>query len=112
MRMSFVWWNTSLSPLGRPRATEDQMAMAIWVVKYLTETLEVDCLALGEITTADLARFQEEIDLRKYEIYDGTHREGRLLFDTSALSRTSNLNLIYTLDVVSARGNHKLRVAT
>jgi len=54
MRITFAWWNTSLSPLGRRRATPDQRAVAGKVVKFLAVTARVDCLALGEVTAEDL----------------------------------------------------------
>jgi len=59
MRISFAWWNTGLSPLGRRRATPEQLAIAQRVVLYLATNIRVDCLALGEVTSEDVADFLE-----------------------------------------------------
>lgn len=111
MHISLAWWNTSLSPLGKPRATEDQMATAIEVVRYLTKTLQVDCLALGEITADDLNYFVTQIELGDYEFHDGTLKTGRLQFDTGVLYRKRTLRLIHFTSVVASRGSRTLKVA-
>jgi len=88
------------------------MAIAISVIKYLIETIEVDCLALGEVAAVDVTRFQEEMELGGFGIYEGTKTQEQPLFDTTVFYRTNALDLINTLKILSARGSHKLRIAT
>lgn len=111
MRISIAWWNTSLSPLGKSRATVKQRETALEVVEYLTKDLEVDLLALGEITTDDLAEFVSKLKLDDYEIYDGTLKTGRLQFDTGSLYRKRSFRLFNSTSLVAARGSRSLKVA-
>lgn len=111
MRLSLAWWNTSLSPLGKARATDEQKAVALEVVKYLTKDVKVDFLALGEITKIDLDFFLTKLDLNDYEMHDGTIKEGRLQFDTGAIYRKDSLMLCDSKSFIASRGSHSFKVA-
>ena len=111
MRLSFAWWNTSLSPLAKPRATEEQKALALSVIEFLTKHVGVDCLALGEITAQEVNEFISIGELVDFEFYDGTFKSGRLQFDTVVLYRKDRLKLVNTSDLISIRGQHKLKLA-
>ena len=111
MRISLAWWNTSLSTSGKPRATEQEKAFAVQVVRFLTEALGVDCLALGEVTAADLGGLLLGSGLRDYAFHDGTLRFGRLQFDTGLIYRRTKLRVLHSLSIVTKRGNHSLKVA-
>lgn len=111
MRLSLAWWNTSLSPLGNPRATDEQKAVALEVVRYLTKEVKVDCLALGEIIESDLDYFLTKLDLKDYALFDGAIKEGRLQFDTGAIYRKDSLMLCDTKSFIASRGSHSLKVA-
>lgn len=111
MRICFAWWNTSLSPLGKSRATRDQKAVALDVVSYLTKQVLVDCLALGEVTAENIAEFVARSDLSDYEFHDGTLRTGRLQFDTGVLYRKDTLRLVNSTSIVATRGKRSLKVA-
>jgi len=111
MRISFSWWNTSLSPLGRRRATGEQKAIAFEVIKYLVTQVGVDCLALGEVTVEDVEEMITSTGLNGYEFVDGTLNSGRLQFDTGLLYRKEKLQLVNLTSLVSARGSRSMKVA-
>jgi hypothetical protein len=112
MHLSLAWWNTSLSPVGNPRATEIQKEFALQIVRYLTCDLKVDFLGLGEITAGDLDDFVKKLNLNdEYDIYDGTLKTGRLQFDTGSLYRKNAFRLFGSTSLVTARGIHNLKVA-
>lgn len=111
MRMSFAWWNTSLSPLGRRRATPEQKAVAQNIISYLIKYLQVDCLGLGEVTTEDVDDLLTQKELTNYEFYDGTLKTGRLQFDTGILYCKDKLQLINSQSLISTRGSHSLKIA-
>lgn len=111
MRLSFAWWNSSLSPLGKSRATNEQKSIALAVVRYLTEEVKVDCLALGEVTYDDLIAFKSELELQDYEIIDGTLKKERLNFDTGVIYRKSSLYFVSQESITINRSNHHLKLA-
>lgn len=112
MRMIFAWWNTSLSPLGRRRASVNQKKFAAEIITHLITHMDVDCLALGEVTPEDIGDIASSVDLRSYALYDGTHKSGRLQFDTIVLYKKEKLFLIDSLALISSRGSKRLKVAT
>jgi hypothetical protein len=112
MRLSFAWWNTSLSPpTPNKKSTLKQKKFVLEVVRYLTSDLHVDFLALGEVTTGDLDYFFNNLNLDEYQIYDGTVKNGRLQFDTGALFRKSAFSLLDSKSLIASRGKHFLKVA-
>ncbi|GFO68036.1 hypothetical protein GMLC_16150 [Geomonas limicola] len=111
MQISIAWWNTSLSPLGEQRATDEQKKIALDVVRYLTCDLNVDCLALGEVTLQDLNFFLNTLNLTNYAAYDGTVKEGRLQFDTGALYRTDSLHLVNNKTLIPSKNGHSFKLA-
>jgi len=110
-RITFAWWNTSLSPTGKARANSKEKKVASEVIRYLTRQLCVDCLAIGEITADDVAEILETCNLSDYAFYDGTPKSGRLQFDTGLLYRKANLFLLDATPLIVARGNRSLRLA-
>src|SRR2546423_6612135 len=84
-RMVFGWWNTSLSPIGKERADDDHQQIANGVVKSLIDELNVDCLALGEVTNTDLSSMIAACETTSLGVYEGTLKEGRLQFDTGII---------------------------
>jgi endonuclease/exonuclease/phosphatase family protein len=111
MRISFAWWNTSLSPVGMRRSTGEQRLIAFEVIKYLTSQVGVDCLGLGEVTIEDVEEMIIAAELDEYEFVDGTLKKGRLQFDTGLLYRKDKFQLDYSTSIVSARGSRSLKVA-
>ncbi len=81
------------------------------VVRFLTEVLDVDCLALGEVTAGDLADLLQACEPPDYGFYDGTLKIGRLQFDTGLLYRHTKLRVSDSLSIVAKRGTHSLKVA-
>lgn len=111
MRISFAWWNTSLSPVGKRQASPEQRAVALQVITDLTRYGQVDCLALGEVTSDDVKEFLYSGELSDYDFYDGTLRDGRLQFDTVVLYRKQCLTLVDSTSLIDRQGARKLKVA-
>jgi len=110
-RLTFAWWNTGLSPVGRPQATPEDLRTATLIVKSLLQDMEVDCLGLGEVTKADLDQLLQEIALPHYVAYDGTLREGRVQFDTAAIFNTECLTKVDDVTTIDRHGNRSLKLA-
>lgn len=111
MHISLAWWNTSLSPFGKSRATPEERSFALGVVKYLTKQINVDCLALGEVTAGDISYFIQQGQLIDYKPHDGTLKVGKLQFDTGLLYRRKNLQVVDWASLVVKRGRRSLKLA-
>jgi hypothetical protein len=110
-RLTFAWWNTGLSPVGRPQATPEDFLTATLIVKSLLQDMQVDCLGLGEVTKTDLDQLLLEIGLPHYATYDGTLREGRLQFDTAAIFNAECLTRVGDVTSIDRHGNRSLKLA-
>jgi hypothetical protein len=115
-RLTFAWWNTGLSPAGKERSgtgavSDDDVRIAVGIVNGLFQTLDVDCLALGEVTRTDLYRLCDCLKRRECSVYDGTHRDGRLVFDTGVIYRTDRISLDFDLAIMDLWGDRKLKLA-
>ncbi len=112
-RLTFAWWNTGLSPSGKDRATEGDFREAARITTSLLRDYHVDCLALGEVTRKDLERLldepkQADLDL---DLYDGTGRQGRSVFDVGAIYRSDRLILTGSSELRHQHGKRSLKVA-
>ncbi len=45
MRLSFAWWNTALSPSGKPRANDEQKAIVLALLNMLLTEFEIDSVS-------------------------------------------------------------------
>jgi len=111
VRLSFAWWNTSLSPLGNKKANPAQQTRAVEVVSYLTNKLGIDCLAMGEVVEDDINYLIKQANLHDYNFFDGTLKTGRLQFDTGIFYRKDAFVLDSYSILTAARGSRTLKVA-
>ncbi|MEC4750156.1 hypothetical protein [Methylomicrobium sp. Wu6] len=81
MKLSFLWWNTSLSPAGKDRSTEEQKNYARSMIDLFTQEIGVDLIALGEVKDDDILDIRKKCNVSKYEIYDGYRAAGKSNFD-------------------------------
>lgn len=111
MRISLAWWNTSLAPLGKSRATEEQINLALQMVTYLIKQMHIDCLALGEVTKEEISRFMELGQFEDYHFSDEIPKIGRLKHDTYVLYRKNILELINSKHYETRMAGHSMKVA-
>jgi hypothetical protein len=111
LTLGVAWWNTSLSPLGRCRADEEDKKMASQIISLMVNDLHVDCLALGEVTTDDLHYIADFCSIKDYQIFDGTLKEGRLLFDTGLMYNKRRLEILDSSNITANYGKQALKIA-
>lgn len=97
--------------MGKPRATDEQKSIAMEVINHLTKELEIDCLALGEVASTNLFDFKKQLNLKEYELFDGTQKKGRLQFDTGVLYRKESLCLLNNKNIICSPGRTNSKVA-
>jgi hypothetical protein len=111
LTLGIAWWNTSLSPRGKCRADEEDKKIASQIIRLMANDLRIDCLAFGEVTTDDLRYIVDSCSLKDYQIFDGTLKEGRLLFDTGLMYNKRRLEILNSNNITSGYGEQTLKIA-
>lgn len=83
--ITLAWWNTGLSPCGKPRQEPSNFTIAQQVIDHLLDDLKVDFCALGEISSTDINSIREYCNAREYSIHSGVESIGRSSFSTCFL---------------------------
>jgi len=109
--LGIAWWNTSLAPLGKYRADEKDKKIASQIISFMANDLRIDCLAVGEVTTDYLHYIADSSSLKDYQIFDGTLKEGRLLFDTGLIYNKHRLEILDSSNITSSYGKQTLKIA-
>jgi len=109
--ITFAWWNTSLSPSAKSRATEDELRVALNVIKYMISSSKVDFIALGEISEQDIETLKSSVENYGYELRGGVSDAGRSKFDTCYIFNAQKIFISGLSNIVSRRGGGSLKVA-
>ncbi|MFV9180911.1 endonuclease/exonuclease/phosphatase family protein [Serratia marcescens] len=110
--ISFIWWNTSLSPVTRQdRSSDQEKEIALAMVAYFLTRLNADCVCLGEVSNNDIESISNVCAGLGYEIYNGVKPLGRTSFDTCVLFNKSKLQLLNGKEIGSMKGGSNLKVA-
>lgn len=112
MRVSFVWWNTSLSPPRGKSASEDHKSYVTNKIDRLILEGQIHFMALGEVSEDDIAMIKERCHLGDHKIISGCVSAGRGSFDFCVIYSS----LLFSPagpheSIVSERGDRVLRVA-
>ena len=105
-----AWWNTSLSPLGKPRKTPADSSYVLNFVRELVRTLGVDILALGEVCSQDVSDIIRAIGDPRLSFHDATLMDGERRFDTAILFDRRRLSLDASVSVLDSYGKSTLKV--
>lgn len=102
-KISFAWWNTSLSPHSKENSASDEHKL--FVLSTLVRLLvfkDIDVLCLCEVTEEDIEYINDTLNLESldYAIYNGTLKNGRKKFDLCIIYRVTKLTLLSS-DVIS-----------
>ena len=110
-KLSFSWWNTSLSPLAKSRSSEDDKKIAIAVIYRLLFELEIDFLALGEISTEDIVLLQSLDEFSCFRIVSGVSKVDRITFDTCFIYRPDRIQMDEPIEIDTGKGGKKIKIA-
>jgi len=109
MNLSFLWWNTGLSPSGRNRSSDEELCFVKNLIKYLIDLAKFDFIALGEISKENLKEIEDVIG--SHEISSGIVRAGRSNFSTCIIHNPKKINLLEYVSVVAEKGDRTYKVA-
>ena len=110
-RLSFVWWNTGLSPpVGKPTATEQEVDFVVDHIRALRAGLEFSVFGLGEVSSEILASIMAGVGDPSVAVVDTTSRSGRIKFDTALLYDRTKLELITHFELIECVGKSRLKL--
>tara|TARA_R100000655_G_scaffold79128_1_gene118539 strand:+ start:3010 stop:3906 length:897 start_codon:yes stop_codon:yes gene_type:complete len=110
MRVSFLWWNTSLSPARGESANSSHKDYAIAKLNFLIEELGIDFLALGEVSESDVAMLKENCTHTNYELLNGCEKAGRTKFDSCILYDSSIFEFKEIENITYSKAGQTLKV--
>jgi len=110
MRLSFAWWNTALSPSGKPRANGEQKTFALDLLNVLLTEFEIDFIALGEVCGDDVRFFRQGL-IDGFSIQGGNLEPSGIKFHTCFVWRKRKILVADTIDRVLRKGAKNFRLA-
>ncbi len=111
MNVSFLWWNTSLSPVGKDRSTDEQKEYARKMIDVFIDNLKIDFIALGEVSSLDISDIIKHCQIEGYEVFNGYEKAGRSYFDTCVLYKKDKFDLLDSSRITAAKGGRTFKVA-
>lgn len=106
-----LWWNTSLSPLGKSRASSVDKGYVAAYLAELRRTLDVDIMALGEVCVEDVNDIIAAIDDPHLSFHDATRTVDGRTFDIAVLFDRRRLSLDASGPILDSFGKTTLKVA-
>ena len=108
--MALLWWNTSLSPTGRSRATSTDIAFVSQLLSGVREVAPVDLIALGEVADEDVSKVLKTLGNEHLSVHQqGKGKRGRN-GDIAVIYDRRRLALISAHEIVSSFGDSALKV--
>lgn len=105
-----IWWNTSLSPPTKPRASEDKRNFIKHAVKEFFNKKGVDILALGEVSSLDLEEIKDYINDSSIILHDATGQDKYLKFNIGVLFKKTRLRILYHKSFLDSYGKITLKL--
>lgn len=110
MQLTFVWWNTALSPTkNQNRASEEELIIASTMLRYFSSD-NVDVIVLCEVSDADVDFLIEYGDVEEYGIVRAMNRAGRGIFDVCLMHRRDTVALSDLTDLVISVNDANIRL--
>ncbi|MCS4309077.1 hypothetical protein M2404_003440 [Rheinheimera pacifica] len=119
MHLTIGWWNTSLSPRGKPRlgGHEENLVLALIVIKNMLVEKELDFLALGEVCRDDFIEISLLLKNTSYEIQICDSKVGGSVFSQAYIYNSQKIGILtstlLTWEIVDRkyRVGHALKIA-
>lgn len=93
-KITFSWWNTSLSPSTKPdQSTKEHKDYVAVVLYQLLYNRNVDVMCLCEVSDKDVALISNMVS-DGYSIYNGVVDDGRKKFDLCVIYRAEILEFV------------------
>jgi len=93
-KITFAWWNTSMSPYSKENmASDEHKDYVSLTLLRLIKSKDVDVLCLCEVSDNDVLLIYKYVSLLGFSMYDGTIKDGRKKFDLCVFYKSDILEL-------------------
>ena len=110
MKLTLVWWNTSLAPLGKTPASEIQLNIVCNVLEWFVAQLNVDFIALGEINDGYFDYLEQNCNINGFQWLNLSSRGNRITFDTCVLVREDKLQILDTQNLIAHKAGNSAKI--
>jgi len=111
-KITFSWWNTSLSPHTKENLSSDEHKAFVLVTLWrLINEKSVDVICLCEVSTADVEYISGMFNGSEFSIYDGTVYDGRKRYDICTIYKSNLLQIINTDLITKIQPDGKIHAA-
>lgn len=108
----FALWNTSLAPPGNSRGDiSHYYEFALDQIEFLLSDVDVDFLALLEVSEDECKAIYEKFSNGAYEVVDALDRAGRTYFDLCLIYNKSKLSLGDRNSIITSHKGRSYKVA-
>jgi hypothetical protein len=110
MKLTLVWWNTSLAPLSKISASITQLNIVCNVLEWFVEQLQVDFIVLGEVNDEYFEHLEQNCRINGFRWFNLTRRDNRITFDTCVLVRDDKLQILDTENLIAHRASNSAKI--
>jgi hypothetical protein len=97
--------------MAKNRSSDEEKQIAILVIYYLLFELEIDFLALGEISDEDVQMLRSLKALHGLKIVSGVAKSGRVMFDTCFVYRPDKMQISKPVEIDTGKAERKFKIA-
>ena len=110
MKLTLVWWNTSLAPLSKTAAAKTHLNIVCNVLEWFVEQLQADFIGLGEVNDEYFDYLEQNCRIRGFQWLNLSSRDNRITFDTCVLVREDKLQVLNTQNLIVHRAANSARI--
>ncbi len=110
MKLTLIWWNTSLAPLSNTPASEIHLNIVCSVLEWFVEQLQADFIALGEINDDYFNYLEQNCNISGFQWLNLSSRDKRITFDTCVLVREDKLQILDTQNLIVHRAANSAKI--
>lgn len=110
MKLTLVWWNTSLAPLSKTAASESHLNTVCRVLECFVEQLQADFIALGEINDDHFNYLEQYTNINGFRWLNLSGKNERITFDTCVLVREDKLQILYTQNLILPKATNSVKI--
>ncbi|MFI3189854.1 hypothetical protein BCS42_05080 [Crenothrix sp. D3] len=111
MKLTLIWWNTSLAPLSDTPASDEQLNIICRVVEGFVNDGQADFIALGEINDCYFDYLEQNTIINGFRWFNLAKKYSRISFDSCVLVREDKLQVLETQDITVSKATSTAKIA-
>jgi hypothetical protein len=93
-QLNLVWWNTGLSPMGKPRKERADFSIAETLISHICLDLQADFIAFGEVASGDVGLIKDVCADFGFTVQSGVVSIGRSSFSTCFATNSDRFQFV------------------